>query len=52
MIGVAINENMKIIGINVGGTFTVTGHFFKGYMIPYYIVIDNINEWKSNKIDI
>ncbi|MBR1417091.1 MAG: trypsin-like peptidase domain-containing protein [Bacilli bacterium] len=46
--GVAINENMKIIGINVGGAFTITGRFSKGYMIPNKIVKENINNWKLN----
>lgn len=44
--GVAINENNKIMGINIAGKFTITGRFSKGYMIPYNIVIDNINKWK------
>ena len=46
--GVAISENMKIIGINVGGTFSLTHHFSKGFMIPYDIVKDNINKWQPN----
>lgn len=44
--GVALNENMKIIGINVGGAYTITGHFSKGFMIPYNIVEENISKWK------
>ena len=46
--GVAISENMKIAGINNGGAFTITGHFSKGFMIPYDIVKENISKWKSN----
>lgn len=46
--GVAINENMKIVGINVGGNFTITGKFSEGFMIPSNIVKENINKWKSN----
>ena len=44
--GVAISENTKIAGINTGGAFSITGHFSKGYMIPYDIVQENIAKWK------
>ena len=47
--GVAISENMKIAGINIGGAFTITGHFSKGFMIPYDIVEENISKMKLNK---
>ena len=46
--GVALTKNMKIAGINIAGTFTLTGHFKTGYMIPYDIVQENINNWKNN----
>ena len=47
--GVAISENMKIVGINVGGVFTVTGKFSNGYMIPSNIVKENINKYNMSK---
>lgn len=47
--GVAINENMKIVGINVGGAFTVIGKFLNGYMIPNNIVKENINKYNMSK---
>lgn len=47
--GVALSENMKISGINISGKFTLLGHFRSGYMIPYDIVEDNINNWKKTK---
>ena len=46
--GVALTENMKIAGINISGTFTLLGHYKAGYMIPYNIVEDNINNWRNN----
>ena len=46
--GVALTENMKIAGINISGSFTLLGHYKAGYMIPYDIVIDNINKWRNN----
>lgn len=45
--GVALTENMKIAGINIAGSFTLLGHYKVGYMIPYYIVEDNINNWRN-----
>ena len=45
--GVALSENMKIVGINISGTFTLLGHFKSGYMLLYDIVINNINTWKN-----
>ena len=47
--GVALSENMKIVGINISGKFTLLGHFRFGYMIPCDIVEDNINTWKEQK---
>ena len=47
--GVALSENMKIVGINISGKFTLLGHFRSGYMIPCDIVEDNINTWKEQK---
>ena len=47
--GVAISENMKIIGINIGGAFSLTHKFSKGFMIPYDIVKENINKWQTEK---
>ena len=46
--GVALTENMKIAGITISGTFTLLGHYKSGYMIPYNIVEDNINNWRNN----
>ena len=45
--GVALTENMKIAGINIAGSFTLLGHYKVGYMIPYDIVQNSINEWRS-----
>ena len=45
--GVALTENMKIAGINIAGSFTLLGHYKAGYMIPYNIVEDNINNWRN-----
>ena len=45
--GVALTENMKIAGINIAGSYTLLGHYKVGYMIPYNIVEDNINNWKK-----
>ena len=45
--GVALTENMKIAGINIAGSFTLLGHYKVGYMIPYDIVQNNINDWRS-----
>lgn len=45
--GVSLSDNMKILGINISGSFTLLGHFKSGYMIPYNIVLDNINVWKN-----
>lgn len=45
--GVALTENMKIAGINIVGSYTLLGHYKVGYMIPYNIVEDNINNWKK-----
>lgn len=46
--GAAINENKKLVGINVGGSFTLLKHYRKGYMIPYSIVKENIDNWKKS----
>ena len=46
--GAAINENLKLVGINVGGSFTILKHYKKGYMIPYDIIQTNINDWRNN----
>ena len=43
----AINENLKLVGINVGGSFSLLKHYKKGYMIPYDIVQKNINDWRN-----
>ena len=45
--GAAINENLKLVGINVGGSFSLLKHYKKGYMIPYDIVQKNINDWRN-----
>ena len=45
--GAALSENMKIAGINIAGSFTLLGHYKIGYMIPYDIVKDNINNWRN-----
>lgn len=45
--GPIISENMKIAGINIGGKFNLLGYFKKGFMIPFDIIQDNINEWRS-----
>ena len=50
--GVALTENMKIAGINISGKFTLLGHYRKGYMIPYNIVKDNINKYKTKESEI
>ena len=47
--GVALTKNMKIVGINIAGSFTLLGHYKVGYMIPYDIVKDNIKTWKNQK---
>ena len=47
--GVVITKNMKIAGINIGGSFTLLGFFKEGLMIPYDIVEKNINKWNKNK---
>jgi S1-C subfamily serine protease len=47
--GAAINENLKLVGINVGGSFTLLNHYKKGYMIPYDIVQTNINDWRNKQ---
>lgn len=43
-----INENMKIVVINIGGVFTLTHNFLKVFMVSYYIVNEEINKWKEN----
>ena len=43
--GVALTENMKIAGINISGSFTLLGRYKVGYMIPYNIIQNNINDW-------
>ena len=48
--GVAITENMKIAGINISGEYTLLGHYKAGYMIPYDIVKDNINNFSKELI--
>lgn len=45
--GVALTKNMKIAGINIAGSYTLLGHYKVGYMIPYDIVEDNINNWRN-----
>jgi len=45
--GVALTKNMKIAGINIAGTFTLSGHYRFGYMIPYDIVKSNIETWRN-----
>ena len=45
--GVALNENMRIVGINISGKLTLLGHFRSGYMIPYNIVEETIKEWRK-----
>lgn len=47
--GAAINENLKLVGINVGGSFTLLNHYKKGYMIPFDIVKSNIKTWKNQQ---
>ena len=44
--GPAFSENMKLYGINTGGSFTLTGNFRKGFMIPY----DQLEECISHVI--
>ena len=44
--GVALNKNKKIVGINVGGSFNILDYYYEGYMIPYDIILDNINNWR------
>ena len=46
--GVSLTKSMKIAGINIAGSFTLLGHYKVGYMIPYDIVLDNINNWRNN----
>ena len=48
--GVAISENMKIMGINIGGDLNLLGYFQRGYMIPYDLVQKEINIWESQSI--
>ena len=43
--GVALNNDMKIVGINIAGFFNVFRYYNTGLMIPYDIVEDNINNW-------
>ncbi len=45
--GVALNDAMQIVGINIGGVFNILGYYDVGYMIPLSIVQENINTWKS-----
>ncbi len=45
--GVALGENMKIVGINISGKLTIFRHFRTGYMIPSDIVEENIKEWRN-----
>lgn len=47
--GVLISENMKIAGINIGGSFNLLGYFDKGFMIPYDIVQNVIRDWNPTK---
>ena len=47
--GVTLSENMKIVGINIGGAFSFLHHYRIGYMIPYDIVKININNWKNGR---
>jgi len=44
--GVVLNKNKKIVGINIGGSFNILGYYYEGYMIPYDIILDNINNWR------
>lgn len=44
--GVALSKNGKVVGINIGGFFNILGYYDMGYMIPYDIVEDNINNWR------
>ena len=46
--GVALSENMKIAGVNVGGKFNLLGYFETGLMIHYDIIEENINIWKNS----
>lgn len=45
--GVALSENFKILGINIGGSFTIFGSYIEGYMIPYDIVESVIEKWRN-----
>lgn len=47
--GAALNENMKLIGINISGDFSLLGYFKRGYMIPHNIVSNNIKIWQSKR---
>lgn len=44
--GVALNKNKRIVGINIWGSFNILGYYYEGYMIPYDIILDNINNWR------
>lgn len=46
--GVSLNKDKRIVGINVGGSFNIFGYYYEGYMIPYDIILDNINNWRRN----
>ena len=47
--GALLSENMKIIGINIGGEFSILRYFKKGFAIPYDIIEENINKWRKSK---
>lgn len=49
--GVALTENMKIAGINISGKFTLLGYYRVGYMIPYEIVKENINQFYTTGLE-
>ena len=45
--GPSINKDMKIVGINTSGIFTLLRHYRRGLMIPSNIVIKNIKTWQD-----
>ena len=45
--GALINENGKLVGINIGGTFNKFGYFDEGYMLPLTIIKEELDKWEG-----
>ncbi len=47
--GAAVSEDMKLAGINIGGSLDIFGHFNSGFLISCEQLDNCISEWEAKK---